>query len=498
MKGIRNYTYLLRPFLIMTAIYLVGIIAIILASVHFADDVARTTYGYGGWNGFSRYINTLAAYGIHTGTYFTNIAPLPQILAVMILAVASVIMVMLVSKKDLFKKKPSEYMWHLIAAVPLGLSPYMLECLSYQYDSVYMAVAVLFAVLPLLFSKELNWKYALVLFIGTEVICMTYQVAVGIIPMLVFFIAMKRWNEDKDKNTKEVFKFVLFSAVVFLISLVIFQKFLMKPRDAYVSNSLIEFSKFIPEFFSHLGTYFSLIFSDFRILWLVLIGIVMVSFVGLFIYRSKKNRIVAAVVGVFGTLLMLVMAFFFYAILDKPLYATRAMFGFGMFVAILAVYVVSGKGKEWILRIPVVVLSYCFIVFALTFGNALREQNDYRDQKVDMVVADLNHIAILMNDTVKNIKVSGSVGLSPVIKNMPQNYQIMNRLLMPSFSQYVPWMAYKLLTQSGIPNLYYDESALMDEDSMTTLKETVFYTIKGDDKNILVIFKGTEPANILF
>ena len=69
---------------------------------------------------------------------------------------------------------------------------------------------------------------------------------------------------------------------------------------------------------------------------------------------------------------------------------------------------------------------------------------------------------------------------------------------MPSFSQYVPWMAYKLLTQSGIPNLYYDESALMDEDSMTTLKETVFYTIKGDDKNILVIFKGTEPANILF
>ena len=498
MKGVKRYSYLARPFLIMTAIYLVGIIAIILASVHFADDVARTNYGYGGWNGFSRYANTLLAYGIHTGTYFTNIAPLPQILAVMILAAASVILISLVFKKEIFKKKVSNYIWYLIAVVPLGLSPYMLECLSYQYDSVYMAISVLFAVLPLLFSEKLGWKYALILFFSVEVICMTYQVAVGIIPMLVFFLAAKRWNEEKGKNTKEVLKFVGFSAAVFLIALLVFKFLLMKPRDAYASNSLPELQNFIPEFFSHLGTYISLVFSDFRILWLVLIGVIIVAFVGLFIYRSKKSKITAAVVGLVSLLLMFIMAFFFYAVLDKPLYATRAMYGVGAFIAMISLYVVGSKGKEWLLRIPVTVLTYCFIVFALTYGNALKEQNEYRDRQINMVIQDLNSMAIMMNDTEKNIKVEGSIGLSPVIQHMPQNYQILNRLLMPSFSQYVPWMAYQLLNQSGIPHLNYDENAEMDESEMMYYKETVLYTIKGDDHNFIVVFHGVEPSGLLF
>ena len=105
---------------------------------------------------------------------------------------------------------------------------------------------------------------------------------------------------------------------------------------------------------------------------------------------------------------------------------------------------------------------------------------------------------MMMNDTVKNIKVKGSVGLSPVILHMPKNYQILNRLLMPSFSKHVPWMAYRLLYQSGIPYLNYDENIEMDESKMTYFKETVFYNIKGDDYNIIVEFKGVEPSNILF
>ncbi len=498
MKRVRKYDYLIRPFLIMTAIYLVGMIAIILANVHYADDVARTNFGYGGWNGFSRYVSTLLAYGIHTGPYFTNIAPLPQILAVIILAVASVLLIGVVFKKELFKKKTSEYIWYLIAVVPLGLSPYMLECLSYQYDSIYMAISVLVAVLPLLFCEKLGLKYALALFVGVEVICMTYQAAVGIIPMLVFLIAAKRWNEEKRKNTKEIWKFVLFSAAVFLVSLLIFKFLLMKPRDAYASNSLPSFWNIIPELCLHLGTYILLVFKDFRLLWLILIGIIIVSFIVLYVYRSEKNKIVALIISVCTLLLMLTMAFFFYAILDKPLYATRAMYPVGAFVAMVGLYVVSGKGKERWFRIPVVVLSYCFIVFALTFGNALREQNEYRDQQINMVIDDLNSIPTMMNDTVKNIKVKGSVGLSPVILHMPKNYQILNRLLMPSFSKHVPWMAYRLLNQSGIPYLNYDENIEMDESKMTYFKETVFYNIKGDDHNIIVEFKGVEPSNILF
>ena len=181
----------------------------------------------------------------------------------------------------------------------------MLECLSYQYDSIYMAISVLVAVLPLLFCEKLGLKYALALFVGVEVICMTYQAAVGIVPMLVFLIAAKRWNEEKRKNTKEIWKFVLFSAVVFLVSLLIFKFLLMKPRDAYASNSLPSFWNIIPELCSHLGTYILLVFKDFRLLWLILIGIIIVSFIVLYVYRSEKNKIVALIISVCTLLLML-------------------------------------------------------------------------------------------------------------------------------------------------------------------------------------------------
>jgi hypothetical protein len=75
----------------MFLIYLVGISAILLSNVHYADDIARTNLGYAGWSGFSRYSSTILAHGIHADNYLTNIAPLPQILAALILAISSVI-----------------------------------------------------------------------------------------------------------------------------------------------------------------------------------------------------------------------------------------------------------------------------------------------------------------------------------------------------------------------------------------------------------------------
>jgi len=81
----RENRFLLKPILVMFLIYLVGASALILAGVHFADDIARTNYGYAGWNGFSRYLSTVLAYGTQMDGYLFNIAPLPQILAIFIL-----------------------------------------------------------------------------------------------------------------------------------------------------------------------------------------------------------------------------------------------------------------------------------------------------------------------------------------------------------------------------------------------------------------------------
>ena len=193
---IRENRFLLKPIMWMFLIYLIGALAIIFAGVHFADDVARTNYGYAGWNGFSRYLSTVIAHVLHADGYLYNIAPLPQILALLILAVASVVLICVVVGKEVFRKP--KWGGYLIAAVPLGLSPYMLECLSYQYDAPYMAISVLFAILPVLFRKCKKWVYSLAILVGVLVICMTYQAAIGILPMVVLIVAMREWNNKED------------------------------------------------------------------------------------------------------------------------------------------------------------------------------------------------------------------------------------------------------------------------------------------------------------
>ncbi len=469
-KLVSENRFLIKPILWMFLIYLVGALAIILAGVHFADDIARTNFGYAGWNGFSRYLTTVLAHALHADIYLTNIAPLPQILALMILAVASVFLICLVAGKEVFKKP--KWGWYLVAAIPLGLSPYMLECLSYQYDAPYMAISVLFAILPVLLRKRRKWVYGLAILVGVLTICMTYQAAIGILPMVVLIVAMREWNEDGKLKNKENWKYIGFSAVVFIVSLVLFEKVLMKPRDAYASNSLPEIQRLIPEFFEHLGQYFNLVFSDLKVWWLVLIGLIMVWFVVLFVMRSKRNKAGAFTVAILGGLMISMLAFSFYAVLDKPLYATRAMYPLGAAIAIFAIYVMSGEKKAWVLKVPAVVLAYCFVVFALTYGNALKEQDNYRNMVMDMVTADINELPMMQDGKTKNVTLRGWVGFSPVVLNMPANYTILQRLLMPSYSKYVPWMAYRLTHQSGL-HLSVTEGEDSEDDELPMLKETV-------------------------
>ena len=491
---IRENRFLLKPIMWMFLIYLIGALAIIFAGVHFADDVARTNYGYAGWNGFSRYLSTVIAHVLHADGYLYNIAPLPQILALLILAVASVVLICVVVGKEVFRKP--KWGWYLIAAVPLGLSPYMLECLSYQYDAPYMAISVLFAILPVLFRKCKKWVYSLAILVGVLVICMTYQAAIGILPMVVLIVAMREWN-NKEAGVKSGWKYVGFSAVMFLISLVLFQKVLMKPREVYVSNSLPEIQNLIPEFFEHLGQYFNLVLTDFKVWWLVLIGIILVGFVILFVIRSKRNKIKALAVSVLGTTAILVLSFAFYAVLDKPLYATRAMYPLGVAIAIIAIYVMGGTKRAWILKMPVAIIAWCFLVFALTFGNALKEQDNYRNMVVDMAIADINELSVIQDGEIKYVQVSGRVGFSPVILHMPRDYNILPRLLMPSYSEYVPWMAHRVLQQSGLP-LVYDENINLTEMDLPILKETALYNIYGDEKYVLVEFKGEQVFDVVF
>lgn len=107
-----------KPFIILAFIYCLGIVSIIRANFNYIDDLGRVSDGYRGWMNWSRYISEGFSVLIHTDSRLMDISPLSQILACLILAFASVILIYVFTEKEQISK------WNILAVLPLGLSPY--------------------------------------------------------------------------------------------------------------------------------------------------------------------------------------------------------------------------------------------------------------------------------------------------------------------------------------------------------------------------------------
>ena len=490
---LKENKFLLRPFTTLCLIYLVAFSAILLANVHYADDVARTNYGYPGWAAFGRYISTGASMFLHADRYLTNIAPLPQLIAIVLLAAASVVMICLISGREIFKEKWIKWILRVVAVLPLVLCPYFLECFSYQYDAPYMALSILFAVLPFVFRKK-SWKlFVPVVVLCVLGICMSYQPSLGILMITTIFLTIKDWSEAKESGVKKPLARLFMAAIATGATALIFEKYLTIERDIYVSTNTIETSAFLPEFIKHLEEYLRLVLTDFRVIWLALMVLIAAAFVVMFVIKTRRNKIMAGIIAVIGVILMALATYAPYAALAKPLYTTRAMYAIGSLIAVLGIYVISEKGWQKILTAPVVAMAWCFFVFAFTFGNALKEQNEFRNMQARMVISDLNELLPEAGEGEKIVQTNGQIDFAPAVKHMPErNYRIVRRLLGPSYRESVPWMAYQVTQASGFDRLVYKPEVDLREKDLTVLKETEFYTIEGCDEGFVVVFKGEE------
>ena len=123
----------------------------------------------------------------HGNIYLTDISPLLQIIAIIILATASTILVYV------FKNNNKFTFVDYLSAMPIVLCPYFLQCISYKFDAAYMAISIIAAIAPMLlcnFKDKSKFNYIGLLvgtFFSTIIVCTTYQVSLGILPIVVVF-----------------------------------------------------------------------------------------------------------------------------------------------------------------------------------------------------------------------------------------------------------------------------------------------------------------------
>ena len=461
-------------FTIVCLIYLCSLSSLFRANFNYCDDLSRVVEGVAGWENFSRFTSNFLAKILHTSTLLSDISPLTQILAVIFLSLAGCTLLKVLTRKEKFSFCTA------FALIPLGLCPYFLECLSYKYDSPYMALSVLMAVVPFIYIGE--WfKYCVITVVSCLIICTTYQVSIAVWMISLFFVTFIRWVENNYQFNIAI-KILIYSGLSFFLGLIIFKSFIMIPVQGYVDNSISFSLALIPHIFRNILTYFKFIYADFNSIWLVLIFLI-TFFCFCSLYKKlNTNTVFKFLVISILFLLTLASSYGLYPLLNKAFFAPRAMYGIGAFISICCIFICADK-KNYLGKLVVFFLSWCFVVFSSIYGNSLNAQKSYTSFRTFLVFNDLNYAQAKTNQEIKQIRFLGSIGYAPIIKKSVSQNRMLDRLVPTTLGDGWMWAYYGFLHHYGL-NVEYNP--VMSRKSMPLIVKTKFNTIYGSNGQYLI------------
>lgn len=464
---------------------MIALLALFRANFNYIDDMGRVISGR--QFDFSRYTSDFLSTLIHDGKYLTDISPFTQILAAVFLSIASTLAIYLLTRSQ---AKTKFNFWFIVAALPIGLSPYFAENLSYKFDAPYMALSILCGIFPLVFyhPKRKNYGFMIASFLCVLVVCTTYQASTGIFPAMVLLMAFNLFQQKADNRV--IIKFVLFAALSYVAGILFFRFFIMQSYDGYVDFGLFSLPDFIPGVISNYKHYLVLIRDDFRRRWFIAMGVILLGFVITNIVRTKQRKIIAAVISLIVLLGVMMLSFGVYPLFQTPLFRARAMYGFFTNLALLAIVAVNHQ-HAYIAKFCAAYLSYAFIVFLMVYGNALNLQLQHANYRIELVANDLNEIYA---DKSKNITVDfdGSIAYAPGVAHLFPKYPVLEKLIPIVFadddgSYWAARHFYEYRNLPGIIDSTYEVE--FDKSTMKLVRQTRTHDIYQKGENVLVELK---------
>ncbi|MBO4456344.1 MAG: glucosyltransferase domain-containing protein [Butyrivibrio sp.] len=500
-EKIINYSFTrVKAYAILLFLYILSYYKVLSVDYLYNDDQGRKYMGYHGWLDWSRWTNTILSNFMHTDTFLYDISPLSQIIACAVMALASLLAIQIIfEEKDIL-------LINIFLGLMIGVNPYYIGCMSYKYDSPYMAISVLASILPFyywFFTSRPEGKQKRIRFVVLSIFCLlvmftTYQSSAGIYPMLVAVIVLKELFKNDD--FKKVAEFIGLSVGCYLASILFFSKVLMMHRGDSGNWAMISsFGELVNNFVSH----YRIIYIDYQPIWLALMLLLFISLAVSYIkyYNGKKLR--GLLYFVLGILVMSVVTFganLFIASEEKETIAPRYLYGINIglaFLLLLLIRIVYENYRTNLSRIKQIYkyavifmasfMAYCFVVFSCVYGNALEEQWNYHVFRVHEVINDLTDLDIMRNGQDKKVSFSGTIGLTPIIENYP-NRKLIQRILPQTFSGHL-WGEFYFRYYFNIPNMLVDDVKPENYDfsDCTLLHESVYHIIYTDDNGDVII-----------
>lgn len=416
-----------KYFIYLIIIYLIGYASILRADVYYIDDFWRSTSGASNWDDASRHLSNVFSKVLHMGWKLSDVSPLTQLIAIVILSTSSILLVKIINKKLSFMS--------ILASVSIGLFPYFLQSISYKFDSPYMAFSVLSSIFPFLWYQSKKRYFITFSILGVLGTLLTYQSANGVY-LIVFTALLTKDFFLQNITLKEGCKKYALIIFNYMIALLLFRYlFMINETDhGYAASNTLPVSDLLMGIWDNLKKYILLIKKD---LFGGIIGYFLLFIGVMYIVKmlnlSKRNKIITFIFSLVSLSIMLCLSWGAYIILERPLFAARAYLGFCLLIGLLALTIVEGTDIHtyYIMakNLVIIFFIYSLMAFANSYGNALYAQNKYTSFRITTLAYDLSKITPNKKKIMLTLKGRRDIGHAKAVINASYHYPLIKRLI---------------------------------------------------------------------
>ncbi|MFC4277821.1 glucosyltransferase domain-containing protein [Achromobacter aloeverae] len=442
-----------RPF--SAALILFGLILwpILHADRLYIDDMGRASDGYLGWGSDGRPLANVMMEVINAGTPLTDITPIPQLGALLLLAALAAL---------LARRLNLQGSWlPALCALPLAGSPYYLENLSYKFDVLTMTTAMTLAAIAALDPMRGGWWQVPRKMLFLLMALCLYQPAANVYVLLV--IAQVIIGQLRNLEPTELLRQVASQLGGTMLACILYVMVLKHTVSGGYSASHSAIDPAI--FFENLRRFWRYIWVTLTTMrgWvlLALAGIsVPVTLLGALYYAVRQwpragagVRVALCLAVPLLPLSLLVAPWGPMLVLAQPVFAPRVMMGFGALMTVsalilsTAVPLLRGDRRHVIglLILPAAVM----VVIASVYGNSLEQQKAYEDNLSGNMVDDVAALRARM--PLEGIALVGQAGHPPIVKHNLRKHPILAELLPVHLTQGWGWAEDQLRMFGRVP-----------------------------------------------
>ncbi|EFM6529726.1 glucosyltransferase domain-containing protein [Escherichia coli] len=462
---------------------------IIIANVYYSDDMSRAMSGVTYWGIDGRPLSDRLMIILNFNNHLTDLAPLPLIIACLLLSISFYLFHIKLFNSD------NHYLF-----LPLSflLSPFIIEPLSYRFDSLTISASIFFAFAFIC----LNYKNTVISFILHSsfivILFSFYQASINIVFILIsieMFVNIKN-----NKEPTHIIKSIAFRIIEVLVGAVIYMRVVLplthvndnSQNHPGVATNIIDVIH--KNFIAYYDFYTRNIIPEHGSE--LLIGSFIVSFafaIKLVFVYIKKHKCNAAVflslMAVLSLPLTFISSMISLLLLENTLTTfARVYIGFnGLFLFIFTILYLGINNTRIINGIFLIFLFYIITLF-YSYGNALRAQDDKNKYIAEIIGLALKNVP---KNSV-NVMFNGSSPKSPILLNSELNYPLFKTIVLDYFYNWYGSHVY--LKIRGVNQNYPDFSS--KEVSMFMkdyCKSTLIYSsndikIYRDNENVMVSF----------